>query len=159
MYWACARLELHRERIAQHFLQLAGFETYLPRLRERRRRNGRVIERRPLLFPSYGFVLLVDGWWQARWCAGVAGLIMNGAQPACVADSIIDEIRSRERDELVELAPRLQRGDQVRILRGPFREQLALYQGQAPHERVAVLLSLLGGQRRITVPKDDVEPM
>jgi transcription termination factor NusG len=85
-FWCCARLEPQRERVAQQFLELAGFETYLPRLRERRRRNGRLIEMRPLLFPGYGFVLVVGGWWQARWCVGVAGLIMNGAQPARVSD-------------------------------------------------------------------------
>jgi hypothetical protein len=28
-----------------------------------------------------------------------------------------------------------------------------------PHERVAILLSLLGGQQRVTLPKDDVEAM
>jgi hypothetical protein len=36
MFWACARTESKRELVAQHFLGLAGFETYLPRVRERR---------------------------------------------------------------------------------------------------------------------------
>ena len=41
-YWACARLEPHRERLALHCLDLAGFETYLPRIRERRGGEQRV---------------------------------------------------------------------------------------------------------------------
>jgi hypothetical protein len=56
------------------------------------------------------------------------------------------ELKGRERDGLVELPPppSFQRGDPVRIVRGVFTEQLALFEGQRPHERVAVLLHLLG---------------
>jgi transcriptional antiterminator RfaH len=106
MYWAAARLMPQRERVAQQSLERVGFTVYLPRLRERRRRNGRLIETRPLLFPGYGFIRVIGGWWQARWAPGVATLIMDGSGPARVADRIIDEIRSRERDGLVELPQR-----------------------------------------------------
>jgi transcription antitermination factor NusG len=60
---------------------------------------------------------------------------------------------------LIELPrPRgLHVGDPVRVLRGPFVGKLGLYAGQAPHERVAVLLALLGGQQRVTLPKGDIE--
>jgi hypothetical protein len=37
-------------------------------------------------------------------------------------------------------------GGDPRILRGPFREQLAIYAGQASHERVAILLQLQGAR-------------
>jgi len=45
----------------------------------------------------------------------------------------------------------------VRVTHGPFSGQLGLYQGQRPRERVLVLLALLGGQQRVTLPKDDIE--
>jgi hypothetical protein len=83
---------------------------------------------------------------------------MNCGLPVHVPDKVIAEIRSRERGGLVELPSRLKRGDAVRVLRGPFREHLALYDGMNGHERVAVLLSLLGGQHRVTMPRGDVEP-
>ena len=35
-YWAVARLQPHRERLALHCLGLAGFTVYLPRLRSER---------------------------------------------------------------------------------------------------------------------------
>jgi hypothetical protein len=53
-YWACARLEPHRERVALHCLELNGFKVYLPRLREHRTSYGRKIEIRPLLLPISG---------------------------------------------------------------------------------------------------------
>ena len=37
-YWTAARYMLAQERLALHFLRLAGFEVYLPRLREQRDR-------------------------------------------------------------------------------------------------------------------------
>jgi transcriptional antiterminator RfaH len=158
-YWACARLEPHRERLALHCLGLAGFETYLPRLREWRRSHGRKIETRLPLFPGYAFFVVEAQWHAARWSVGVLGLIMDGLRPARVPDGVISEIRARERGGLVELpkpsGPKP--GDRVRVLAGPLQGQLGLFAGQRPHERVLVLLTLLGGQQRVELPKDALE--
>ena len=81
-YWACARLMPQREALACHCLGLAGFTVYLPRLREQRVSRGRRITAKPPLFPGYLFLQVVNGWWDARWSAGVHGLIMDGALPA-----------------------------------------------------------------------------
>jgi hypothetical protein len=40
-YWSCARLEPRREAVAQHFLKLAGYEVYIPQVREQRLRRSR----------------------------------------------------------------------------------------------------------------------
>ena len=76
-----------------------------------------------------------------------------------LADQIIDDLRKRERNGLIELPrrPALQPGDQVRILQGPFAGQLALCAGMRAHERVLVLLALLGGQQRVELAKDAIE--
>jgi transcriptional antiterminator RfaH len=160
-FWCCARLEPTREHVAEHFLSLAGYQTYLPRLRQRRRRHGRLIETRPLLFPAYGFITIENGWHTARWSIGVCALLMNGDRPAVVPDAIIAQIRAREgRDGLIQLAPapRFQPGAPVRVVAGPMTGLAGLYAGQRPHERVAILLTLLGTLRRVELGKDDVEP-
>jgi hypothetical protein len=36
-FWAAAPLQPQRDRVALHWLQLYGFETYAPRLRDRQR--------------------------------------------------------------------------------------------------------------------------
>jgi transcription antitermination factor NusG len=91
-YWACARLEPHRERLALHCLGLAGYATYLPRIRERRVSHGRRIEVRPPLFPGYCFFVVEAQWHTARWSVGVIGLIMDGLRPARVPDAVIHEV-------------------------------------------------------------------
>jgi transcriptional antiterminator RfaH len=156
-YWAAAQLQPQRDGLALHFLAQAGFQTDAPRLRDRRPAHGRVVVRTPLLFPGYLFVLIELEWHTARWAPGVVRIVMDGAAPARVPDRIIGEIRARETGGLIELPSKFQHGDRVRILRGPFREQLALYQEQTAHERVAVLLSLFNSKQRVTLPRGDVE--
>lgn len=161
-YWCAAQLESNRVALATHHLKLSGYRVYAPRLRTFRvSHGGRRVEERPLLFPSYAFVWIDLQWHRARWCCGVVRLIMAGdATPARVPDTVIDKLRASERDGLIDLPkpPRFQRGDKVRITDGPFRARLALYDGQTSSQRVAVLLRLLGGERRIEVPEDAVEP-
>jgi transcriptional antiterminator RfaH len=158
-YWCAAQLDARHIRLALHCLQLSGFEIYAPRLRQRCLSHGRKIERRPLLFVTYVFVAIVDHWWAAHRTPGVIRLVLDGDRPARVPEAIIAELKQRERNGLIELTkpPRFQLGDPVRVTRGAFAGHLALYDGQAPHERVAVLLALLGGRVRAELPQADVE--
>jgi transcriptional antiterminator RfaH len=158
-YWCAARLQPNREALALHCLGLAGYQSYFPRIRDRRIRHGRKVELRPALFPGYAFVLIELQWHAARWTAGVTNLIMDGVGPAKVPDNVIAEIRRREVNGLIELTPppSLRRGDRVRVLRGPFSGHLAIFADMKPRERVEVLLQLLGGEQRVTLSKGDVE--
>jgi transcription antitermination factor NusG len=53
--------------------------------------------------------------------------------------------------------PRWHKGDKVFVTRGAFEGLSGLYQGQAPHERVKILLSLLGASRTVELAAEDVE--
>src|SRR5262245_14093136 len=158
MYWAAAQLQPQRDTLAL-FLRQAGFETYAPRLRERRTVQGRKVMRTPLLFPAYAFVFIRMQWHAARYCPGVARLVMDGVAPARVPDAVIDEIRSREHRGLIELPkpPLAPLGARVRVTRGPFAGHIGLYAGMKPRQRVEVLLSLLGSRQRMTLAADAVE--
>ena len=159
MYWCCAQIEQCRDRLAWHCLGLAGYKVYQPLLREHRRSHGRKIIATPPLFPGYLFVWVVQGWWDARWAAGVRRLVMDGEVPASDHDAVIAEIRSRERGGFVELPrPRgLAPGTRVRVLQGPLREQIGLLAALRARERVLVLLHLLGGQQRVELARNAIE--
>jgi hypothetical protein len=83
-YWACAQLEINRERLALHCLGLAGYEVYLPRIRSQRAMGLRKAV--TALFPGYAFVLIELQWHAARWSPGVLRLVLDGVQPAKVPD-------------------------------------------------------------------------
>jgi transcriptional antiterminator RfaH len=149
-------LEANRERLALHCLSLRGFEVYLPRLRVKRITPARKTSlQAPALFPGYAFVLIELQWHAARWSPGILRLVLDGDRPAKVPDQVITDLKGRERGGLIELPQPagFRRGDTVRITRGVFTGQLALFEGQRPHERVAVLLQLLG---RVELPEGDV---
>jgi transcriptional antiterminator RfaH len=159
-FWACAQLKPQCERLALHCLTLAGYNIYFPRLRQQRRVHGRKVESRPALFPGYAFVQIVLQWRSAHWAPGVVSLIMDGAGPARVPDRTIADIQARERNGLVELPRRpLMPGDRVQVLQGPLAGQIGLFAGMRAHERVAVLLEILGGRQRVTVARVDVEAL
>lgn len=157
MFWAAAMLQPRREQLALFSLGQAGFEIYAPRIKERR--NGRPALT-SLLFVNYCFVRIVDRWLNAHWAPGVVRIVCNGDRPAAVPDRVIDELRARQgRDGLVRLPPpppALAFGDPVRIRGGPLVGLHGLFAGMAPHDRVLVLLDLLGRQRSISIPTADV---
>jgi transcription antitermination factor NusG len=157
-YWACAHIEPRHERLALHCLQeIAGFEVYSPRVQVRSK--GYRESLRPL-FPGYCFVLILLQWHAARWSPGVTRIVLDGAVPARVPDAVIAELRCRERNGIVVLPERnLRRGAAVRITRGVFRDQLGLYAGMKPRERVEVLLALFGGHQPVTLPRGDIEAL
>ena len=156
-YWACAQIEANRERLALHCLGLHGYQTYLPHIRTKRVvPASRTIARTTALFPGYAFVLIELQWHTARWAPGVIRLMLDGERPARVPEAVIAELKGRERNGgLVELPPppTFRPGDRVQITRGVFAGQFGLYAGMRPHQRVAVLLAVLG---RIELPKDDI---
>ena len=161
-YWAVARLQPQHERAGLINLGLNGYEVYYPRIRERRIRNGRRIEVRPPLFWGYAFFVVENGvWYTARWAIGVSAVIMDGVKPGCVPDSVINELKARERNGAIDLPRRdgLKPGDQVRVLQGPFAGHLALFTDMRPRERVEVLLQLLGSLQKVELAKDAIEAM
>jgi transcriptional antiterminator RfaH len=93
----------------------------------------------------------------AQLAPGVIRLITNGGEgPAHVPDRIIEELRSREgRDGLITLpAPRrpgdqFRPGDKVRVTTGPLTGFTGLVEGMRPHQRVEVLLQMLGSLQRV----------
>jgi transcriptional antiterminator RfaH len=156
-YWACARLEWSHERLGLDSLTRGEFKPYYPRLREyRRTRAGRKIIVTPALFVGYCFIVVDTQWYAARWAPGIIGLIMDGVQPAKVPDSVIADLRGRERDGLIELLqePRLRVGDEVRIASGAFTGLRGLVASMKPQQRVELLLAVLG---RVTLPASAVE--
>jgi transcriptional antiterminator RfaH len=98
-------------------------------------------------------------WYRARWSPGVVGIVLDGRAPARVPDAVISELRSREVGGLVMLPdpPALRHGDAVRVTQGAFTGLSGLYAGQRPHERVLILLALLGGHRQAELPAHSIE--
>ena len=157
--WACAQLETRHERTALHFLGLNGFTTYCPRIRTQRTTPTHRGDGSAWLFPGYAFVWIELQWHAARWAPGVVRLVTSGgAEPAKVPMSVIEDLKAREVKGYVVLPrlPSLRRGDKVQVTHGPLIGSIAIFAGMRPHQRVAILLTILGGQQRVELPKRDI---
>jgi transcriptional antiterminator RfaH len=161
--WYAAYTQPHGEAKAVDHLRRQGYALYLPRYRRFvRHARQRALVLRPL-FPRYLFVgldRLTQRWRPIRSTVGVIGLVASGDEPLPVAPEVIETLQRREQDgafDLLSPAQRLQAGDAVRVTEGPFEDLIGRLLSVADHERVFILLDLLGRSVRAEVPAAAVE--
>jgi hypothetical protein len=53
--------------------------------------------------PGYAFVWIELQWHAARWAPGIVRLVTSGTEPAKVPVSVIEDLKSRERNGFVVL--------------------------------------------------------
>src|SRR5437016_13145894 len=134
------------ERKANWHLHAQGFRTYLPRFRKtiRHARQLRTVE--APLFPRYLFVILDlerDRWLSVRSTVGVASLFSSrDGRPVPVPVGIVESLIARSEDSLTRLDSGLVKGQQVRILTGPFVDFVGTLERLDAAGRVRVLLEM-----------------
>jgi transcriptional antiterminator RfaH len=156
--WYAVYTQPNAETKAAEHLAAQGYSAYLPRYRRYvRHARTRALVLRPL-FPRYLFVgldRLAQRWRPIRSTAGVVGLVSGADQPVPVAAEIVDALRRQESAgafDLVSPATRLRAGESVRVTQGPFADLVGRLLGVADHERVFILIDLLGRGVRAEVP-------
>ena len=99
------------------------------------------------LFPCYLFARLdlQLSYFEVKYLAGVSGLVSAGSDPIVVPEAIINEIRSRGVNDVVEIREEpFDKGQQVRVVEGAFRGFEAIFDRYlSGAERVAILLSTI----------------
>ena len=155
--WYLLRTKPGKERWVRD--QLAGrlSEVFLPMLKARMPRWGRMAISTAPLFPCYVFARLDlrTNYFEVKYLAGVSGLVSAGNEPIVVPETIISEIRSRGVDDVVEIREDpFDSGQQVRVVDGPFRGFEAIFERYlSGAERVAILLNTIeNAGPRIVLP-------
>lgn len=158
--WYAVYTKPKQEAVAEQNLVRQDFETYLPRIKEVRRRRGKWADVIAPLFPRYLFVRLdlgKDNVSPIRSTLGVSGLVRFGNELVAVPDPLIDGLL-RTRDEQSGLQrlmpPSLEKGDIVTILEGPFEGLQGIFHAATGRERVTILLNILGEAQRVTLSRD-----
>jgi transcriptional antiterminator RfaH len=140
--WYVVRSKLHQEYSVESGLSRAGIEVFCPRIREEKRIRRKMQSVIAPLFPGYLF---------ARFCLsrsrvvmyarGVRTLVSFGHAPAIVQPEIIDGIRDRLQNGIVDLKdPSFNRGDVVRIREGPLCGLEAVFEEEMVGQQRAILL-------------------
>ena len=150
--WYVVRTKTHQELSVESNLSRVGIEIFCPRIREQkivRRRMQSVIAP---LFPGYVFARFCLS--QSRmvmYARGVRNLVSFGPAPATVNSEIIDGIRERLQDGVVDLkVPSFIRGDVVRIKEGPLCGLEAVFEKEMiGQQRAMLLMKTLTCQMRV----------
>jgi transcriptional antiterminator RfaH len=162
LHWYVVQTQVNGEAKAAINLQRQGFEIYLPRYLKRRRHARKVDIAAKPLFPRYMFVAIDMGsqrWRSIQSTFGVARLVCHGDEPARVPAGIVNAIRAREDEKgfvRIEDKPAFARGDKVRILGGAFTDAAGFFEGLADHDRVSILLDMLGRKVRVLLGVESV---
>lgn len=147
-YWYTLRVKPHKERSVYQLLQARDVTVYFPRIKVKPK-NPRAAKVRPY-FPGYMFVqadLEALGANAFQWTPGTRGLVTFGDIPAVVPESLVYELEKRIRQIEARgglAAGKYKKGDQVRIVEGPFAGYEAIFDVYlCGAERVQVLLAFL----------------
>ena len=145
--WYLIHSKPRQEHIAKEQLERQGYQTYLPLIPTRRRKQGRVHKIIAPMFPRYLFIHLsdqTDDWRPIRSTIGVANLVRFAQAPARVPDRLIETLKEREDSEGIQVLPQkdYQYGEHIRIAEGPFEGFEGIFQETSSRNRVSLLLQI-----------------
>ena len=163
MHWYAVYTQPHAETRAAGHLLHQGYCAYLPRYRtwvSHARRRQAVL--RPL-FPRYLFAGVNRAampWRPILSTIGVTDVVRAGDEPTAVPPEVLAAIREREElgaFDRVDPWQSLSLGNQVRVTAGAFEDMVGRLVELCDHDRVVVLLELLGRAVRAQLPVEAVE--
>jgi transcriptional antiterminator RfaH len=151
--WYLVRTKTGKERWVRDQLASVVPEVFLPMLKAKAPRWGRMAVSIAPLFPCYVFAKfdLQRQYFDVKYMAGVRAIVSAGNDPLAVPSAIVSDIRSRGIDDVIEIVDKpFGTGERVVVVDGPFRGFEAIFQRYlSGAERVAILLSAVesGGLR------------
>jgi transcriptional antiterminator RfaH len=155
--WYLLRTKAGEERMANERLSRFAEQTFLPLLKTRVNRWGKLVDSVVPLFTSYLFVAfdLERQYNHIRHTPGVQYVVHYGDEPPVVPEWIIEELKARCAGGPIEI-PKQEfcAGETVRVVDGPFREFQGVFERRVSgSERIAILLSAMGAGARLVLPK------
>ena len=150
--WFVCQSNPREEPRASHYLQEKGFEVYLPMMEAERLTQAGPVKYLKPLFPSYLFVRF-DALRESayvRWTRGVKKILPESDGPLALEESVVQSVRAlAQKDGIIRKRP-LRKSDRVRILRGPFKDIIGIFEEWASDAgRVRILLEMVSYQARL----------
>jgi transcriptional antiterminator RfaH len=159
--WYVVQTKPKSEKRAASYLTERGIETLLPWMETLQVGAGRTAKGLQPLFPNYLFARfnLLEDYALVRWGRGINKVLGCGSYPAPIADEAIAIVKSRiDERGVAKRAYDLQKDDHIKIISGPLRDLLGVFDRWASDSgRVKVLLNLVGYQPRVELHYSQVE--
>ena len=138
---------------AKKNLDRQGFETFLPLDDTTSRKSSRFINTSKPLFPGYMFIRFDKAeseWHKINSTYGVSRLITFNSHLKSIPTKFVDSLMKRY-DLSGKLLPikKLKKGDQIKVLKGPFANFIATVEKYEDDQRIWILMDLMGRKSKI----------
>ncbi len=151
------------EARAEGQLRNQGFQTFQPKRLKTVRHARRLSTVEAPFFPRYLFIVLdlaYHQWRRVNNTFGVSRLVMRGERPHPAPPGVVEALMAgADARGILQLGSKLQIGGSVRLMAGPFAEQLAILEHLDDSGRVRVLLDILGRQVAISTGANNLLPV
>lgn len=158
--WYVARTLPNREGGAASQLAAQGFRVFLPRIARTVRHARKMRHVRAPAFPGYLFVELDldrDRWRSVNGTFGVVRLVGADERPLPVPRGVVESLLDRiDETGVCRFDQGLSTGQRVRVVSGPFVDQLGELVRLDGAGRVRVLLEIMGGRIPAIVRSSDL---
>ena len=159
--WFILQFKPNSHHQATKNLNRQGFETFLPLHDTTSRKMSRFITTNQPLFPGYMFITFdraESKWHKINNTYGVSRLVSFNANLKAIPTTFIDNLMMRY-DLSGKLLPikKLKKGDQVKVLTGPFANFIATVETYETDQRIWILMDLMGRKTKIQTSSDTLQ--
>ena len=157
--WFILQFKPNSHHKATKNLNQLGFETFLPLHDTTSRKASRFITSAQPLFPGYMFISFDRAepkWHKINNTYGVTRLVSFNGILKPIPTTFIDSLMSRY-DLSGKLLP-IKKGDQVKVLKGPFADFIATVEKYESDQRIWILMDLMGRKTKIQTPLNTLQP-
>jgi transcriptional antiterminator RfaH len=158
--WYAVQTRQHSEDLAERHLLAQNFRTYLPK----RKRTVRHAHRIKTVYSAYfdGYLFVSFDIKKQRWPAinstvGVRKLLMSDGAPIPAPAGVVETLLlSTDEDGILHPETTLQSGQKVRVLHGPFADQLGILEHVGRDGAVRVLLQIMNRSVPVYIDREKV---
>ncbi len=159
--WFILQFKPNSHHQASKNLNRQGFETFLPLHDTTSRKASRFITTNQPLFPGYMFITFDKAeskWHKINNTYGVSRLVTFNAILKPIPTTFVNNLMKRY-DSSGKLLPikKLKKGDQVKVLKGPFANFIATVETYETDQRIWILMDLMGRKTKIQTPSDTLQ--
>ena len=142
-------------------LNQQGFETFLPLTDTTLRKTSQFVNSTRPLFPGYMFITFDRtnaDWHKINNTYGVSRLVTFNSILKAIPSTFVDNLKRRY-DLSGKLMPmqKLKKGDQVKVLNGPFANFIATVETYETDQRIWILMDLMGRKSKIQTQSDTIQ--
>lgn len=159
--WYLVQTQAGREAFAADHLRRQHYTPFVPTTWRSIRHARKIRTVRAAFFPGYLFVpldLTRDRWRPIDGTFGVVQIVKAGAAPLPAPRGLVETLiaASGEDGVLDRTGGSLKAGHEVRVIRGPFADQIAVVEAMQGPDRVRVLLSIMRQAVPVTLTRSDL---